>query len=210
MITALQAAELAAEIYDTQASAWENLWDVDGVVVGRRMIGGEQVLAFRGSATAEDWVRDFIALPTVDLEVGMVHVGFVIGMDEVLAQIIPTLPAGAVINITGHSLGGARARIAGAKLLSRGFNVRHVCVFGSPKPGMGRLAAVFSNHPVVHQSFRHGNDPVPDMPPGAMWRHTEQWQALADINPAHPAGEVVDNLLDHRVANYVKGIAALA
>ncbi|KAH1281690.1 hypothetical protein KXX11_004174 [Aspergillus fumigatus] len=130
-------------------------------------------------------------------------------MNEVLAQIIPALPAGAVINITGHSLGGARARIAGAKLLSRGHNVRHVCVFGSPKPGTGRLAAVFANHPVVHQSFRHGNDPVTDMPVGTWWRHTEQWQTLTDqTQPPSGAAEVVDALNDHRMAFYIAGLKA--
>ena len=51
---------------------------------------------------------------------------------------------------------------------------------------------------------------MPTLPLGSLWRHTEQWQCIPDTNPVHPAGELVDNLLDHRVANYVKGIAALA
>lgn len=210
MITALQAVQMAAEVYDAPPSAWTNFWDEDGVVLAHRVIGADHVLAFRGSVTALDWARDAAAVPVVDLEVGMVHGGFAAGLDGALAKAMAVIPNGAPISLTGHSLGGARARIAAAKLLLRGCWVTSVRVFGSPKPGFGRLASIFAGRPCVHQSWRHGEDPVPMLPLGTFWRHTEQWQALPDLGPQHPAGEVVDNLLDHRVANYVKGIAALA
>lgn len=203
MLTPLQCAQLSAEVYEAPASAWDHYWDVDGVVLAHRRIAGQDALVFRGSATAEDWARDFIAVPVVDLEVGLVHAGFVAGMDDLLAQVQYTLKGPYVI--TGHSLGGARARIAAAKLLGRGFSVAQVCVFGSPKPGFGRLAAAFNGRPCIHQSFRHGEDPVPNLPFGSMWKHTEPWQALPDVSPTK---DLADDLLDHRVSNYVQGLAS--
>jgi len=202
MLAPLQCAQLSAEIYDAPASVWDNHWDVDGVVLGHRRIAGQDALVFRGSATAEDWARDFIAVPVVDLEVGLVHAGFVAGLDDLLAQVQDKLKGPFVV--TGHSLGGARARIAGAKLLQRGFSVAQVCVFGSPKPGFGRLAAAYSGRPCIHQSFRHGEDPVPNLPPGPLWRHPEPWQALPDVSAAT---DLADDLLDHRMSNYVQGLS---
>ena len=203
MLTPLQCAQLSAEVYDTPASSWDHHWDVDGVVLAHRRIAGQDALVFRGSATVEDWVRDFIAVPVVDLEVGLVHAGFLAGLDDLLLQVQGALRGPFVI--TGHSLGGARARISAAKLMGRGFSVAQVCVFGSPKPGFGRLASIFAGRPCVHQSFRHGEDPVPNLPFGPLWRHTEPWQALPDVSPAK---DLADDLLDHRVFNYVQGLTS--
>lgn len=202
MLSPLQCAQLSAEVYRAPASAWDNHWDVDGVVLAHRRIAGQDALVFRGSATAEDWARDFIAIPVVDLEVGLVHAGFVAGMNDLLIQVQDKLKGPFVI--TGHSLGGARARIAGAKLLQRGFSVAQVCVFGSPKPGFGRLPQAFAGRPCIHQSYRYGEDPVPNLPIGSLWQHTEPWHVIPDMNPAN---NLADDLLDHLVVNYVEGLS---
>lgn len=210
MITAIQAVEMAAEVYDAPPSAWDHYWDSDGVVLAHRVVGADHVLAFRGSVTAMDWARDAAAVPVVDREVGMVHGGFAAGLDGALAKAMAVITDGAPISLTGHSLGGARARISAAKLMLRGLRVVSVHVFGSPKPGFGRIARIIGAGDCLHMSYRHGEDPVPSLPPGGLWEHTEPWKQLPDVTPSEDGlAEVVDDLFDHRIDNYVKGISAM-
>jgi hypothetical protein len=65
--------------------------------------------------------------------------------------------------ITGHSLGGAMATIAGAMCRWEGsLNVAGVYTFGAPKVGDDKFA---QNYPAELQRFENRNDIVPHLPP---------------------------------------------
>jgi hypothetical protein len=204
MISPLQCAQLSAAIYADDATQWDNRWSAAGVVCGHKRIGDDDVLVFRGTDNAGDWLVDAEAWPCWDRELGFVHAGFLAGMDDVLAAVQETV-GGPIEAITGHSLGGARARVAAAKLLVRNQPVRQLVTFGSPKPAFANLARVIQKSQISHLSFRNRNDPVP-LVPGLLpqWVHTEQWQAVdsapgvADLAP----------LRDHGIAHYVQALTS--
>ena len=200
MISALQAAQLCVQVY-ASADDWDHYWTTDDVVIGHKRIGADDVLVFRGSVTAEDWMRDAEAVPFPDTEIGLVHAGFLTGMDDALVQVRPVLRGNIVV--TGHSLGGARARIAAAKMVVRGWNITQCTTFGSPKPGMAELALALRSSQVTHTSYRNLDDPVPTLPPGDAWVHTDEWIAVS----AAPAPSNLGDLKDHGIALYVQAMS---
>lgn len=204
--TDLRCAQLSSAIYDA-GGTWANRWDVRGIVCGHVHEDGVDVLVFRGSVTVEDWMDNADAWPRWDRELGFVHRGFLDGMDDLLAQAIPALTAGSPIAVTGHSLGGARARIAAAKLLVRKFPVARLVTFGSPKPAFANLSRVIQKSGIDHCSYRNCNDPVP-LVPGILpeWQHPEPWRPLA----AHPAQDDLHPLRDHFIERYVQALGAPA
>ena len=203
MISALQAAQLSQLIYDTRPSDWDSLISVGEVVAGLKHIGSDSVIAFRGSVTAADWLHDAEAVPVLDPEIGYTHAGFLDDMDAALEQIVPLLYGDVVF--TGHSLGGARARIATAKLAVRRLPVAQCIVFGSPKPGYAQLADILGASGAAHTSYRNRQDPVPTLAPGSTWVHPDEWTSI----DAAPPGEFLSDLRDHEVALYVQGVGAL-
>jgi pimeloyl-ACP methyl ester carboxylesterase len=132
-----------------------------------------------------------------------VHGGFLAGMDDALAAV----KAAAIgpVTITGHSLGGARARIAAAKMLVRRLPVVKVVTFGSPKPAFGNLARVIQKSGVEHVSYRNRNDPVPLVPMVLpFWQHTEGWTVVDGA----PDADELDALRDHSIARYIGAMQA--
>lgn len=125
------------------------------------------VLAFRGTDEMADWELDVRR----DLVVrhwchGRVHRGFSetlnIGWARV-AHLVSLIPAGLPLLVTGHSLGGALAVLAAARLRAEGIEVAHVATFGQPRVGDRRFCR-FSGPP----SWRRvalGGDPVVSLPP---------------------------------------------
>ena len=203
MIDPLLAAQLCAQVYDTD-QGWDHYWSTDDVVCAHRAFSDCDALVFRGSVTFEDWVRDADALPVSDPEVGLVHHGFLAGLDDLLAQALPAMQSPIVL--TGHSLGGARARIAAGKLIARHRLVAQVITFGSPKPGYFNLANILQRSSCAHSSYRHASDVVPDLPPGSAWQHTEQYVELT----ADASDSVLAGAANHSMALYCKALAALA
>ena len=64
----------------------------------------------------------------------------------------------APIVVTGHSLGGGLATLAGALLSDRGLSVQQVITFGAPRVGDAEFAAAY-RVPLTRFEFAH--DPVP-------------------------------------------------
>ncbi len=202
MITALQSAQLCAKIYNQVAADWDHYWTFDNVICAHKRIGEEDTLTFMGSKLAIDWIRDAEGFPWWDDEIGFCHAGFLTDMDAVLAEIsqVITLP----VTIQGHSLGGARARIAAAKMIYRKQAVKRLCVFGSPKPGFANIRRLIEKSGIEHVSYRNCNDPVPLLAAILpMWEHTEDWQALS----SHAAPDDLEPLRDHHITLYVKGVS---
>ena len=118
-VTDADIVDLAVGIYD-YAEIVPVPWDhydsginSDGICWGLRALQGADIVVFRGSATLEDWIRDFdcVATPWVHDRLGPVHPGFYLGVDQALAEVAPMLRPHVPWVVTGHSLGAARAAI---------------------------------------------------------------------------------------------------
>ena len=199
--TLTQLATLCQTIY-TDSTDWDQYWTSDDVVVGLK----GDVLVLRGSLTAEDWARDAAGFPIWHTGLGFVHAGFIAGMDDVLSEV-----SKAVVNpiITGHSLGGARARLLAGLFAYNDFECQGVVTFGSPKPAFLNLARLLEKSGMEHTSYRNRNDIVPTLPltvpPCFDFVHTEPWTAV----DAAPADTNMEPLRDHSIALYLKAMSAL-
>lgn len=206
-ITPLMLAQASKEIYSAPASAYHNYWETDSVVIGHECVGDTSFLTLRGSLTTEDWLRDAEAIPEWHSQLGFVHSGFLQGMDEVFANVRKVVQPNVVI--TGHSLGGARARILAALFAVNNQHIAgtslEVCTFGSPKPGFINLARIIQKSGMKHTSYRNRNDIVPTLPFILPWEHTEPWIAL----DAAPEDSDLEPLRDHSCDLYIKASASL-
>jgi fermentation-respiration switch protein FrsA (DUF1100 family) len=204
MITPLQCAQQSARIY-SDPTGWLHYWTFDDVVVGHVQVDGADVLALRGSVTIEDWMRDAAAIPVWHDKLGFVDAGFLAGMDDVFAEVRAAV--GPKLTITGHSLGGARARILAGLFACAGIAVEQLTVFGSPKPAFANLARVIKKSGMLHASYRFFNDIVPTVPftiaPCFDFVHTEDWIALA----GHSGQSDLGPLRDHSVINYIDALS---
>lgn len=172
MITPLNAANLLLALYNG-GDAWKQFDFVEpgagdhGVCWAVKRTAGVSVVCLRGSATFEDWMRDFdaVAPPWTHKGLGPVHPGFVIGMEEAYQE-IQKYVAGPVV-VTGHSLGAGRSAILAGLFLLDGKTVAAKMVFGEPKPGFVQLARLLSRIP-QSVSYRNGDahhhDLITDVP----------------------------------------------
>jgi hypothetical protein len=199
-ITKLMMAEACANLY-AQATGWDHYWELDDVVVAHQRIDDTDLVILRGSITAGDWVRDALAIPVWHDQLGFVHAGFMAGMDDVFAEVRKVV--GPKVVITGHSLGGARARILAALFAVNGLPAGVLHTFGSPKPGFKNLARILQKSGWTHSSDRNRNDIVPTLPMILDWQHTEPWTPVS----AAPAQDDLEPLRDHSIALYVQAHA---
>lgn len=84
---------------------------------------------------------------------GRVHQGFSLALDEVFDQLGGLFSSGRAVWLTGHSLGGALAILAGARLP----DVQSVYTFGAPNVGDADFVSGF---PARSFRFVHGSDCV--------------------------------------------------
>ncbi len=201
MISAVNLAILCNALYTGEM---QPKWTCDGVVIGLATINGADVLVLRGSVTAGDWLRDFAAVPVWHDKLGFVHAGFAVGMDDAFAEVRAAV--GPRVVITGHSLGGARARILAALFAVHGIAVEQLCVFGCPKPAFVNLSRIIAKSGMQHDSYRNRNDVVPTVPltlaPFLDFVHTEGWT----VCDAAPTDTDLTPLRDHECALYIKAL----
>jgi Lipase (class 3) len=114
-----------------------------------KVIDGIPRWVFRGSSNIPDWLNDLkrLAIPTRDRETGLVHPGFLAGMDAALGEMRATGAPLTGSYIQGHSLGAGHAGIATAKLVSRGIKPAGRIVFGEPRPGMRQMCDLAAQIP---------------------------------------------------------------
>jgi triacylglycerol lipase len=135
--------------------------------------GTAVVMAFRGTEKLKDWLTnaqfDFQNTPN-----GRVHKGFDDALDSVWNQIIQTLADvhqyGQPLWITGHSLGGALAVLAAARLVldidpNIYKSVHGLYTFGQPRVGDRTFVKTLDNE-IKPRYFRfvNDNDIVPRVP----------------------------------------------
>ena len=203
-ITPLYLAQQCAQLY-TSADGWAHYWQTDDVVLAHAALDdGTDLIVLRGSMTTEDWIRDATAVPVWHSGLGFCHGGFLAGMDDVFSEVRYVVDKKVII--TGHSLGGARARILAGMFAYNALPVDTLCVFGSPKPAFVNLARIIQKSGMTHISHRNRNDIVPtvplDIPPFFDFVHTEDWITLN----AEPAETDMEPLRDHHIALYVQGL----
>ncbi len=161
------------------------------------------VVAFRGTVPTNwaDWWRDFQAWPHAARDhpdLGPCHDGFLSGVEAIWPLLRPLLVDRRVV-VTGHSLGGALALVAGALLASAGARPVQLATFGAPKAGGAKLASLL--HAVPGEQYRNGNDPVPDVP--AMWFVYQHTRKLNEIG-----APCVDPVACHALLRYRAALVA--
>lgn len=149
----------SAAIYDS-TSQWDyyDNGDDDYICVGIKKLDGCDVVAFRGSITAHDWVEDLRAAP-IKTRIGTVHAGFYNGMEKAWLELEPHLTQ--PVYVTGHSLGAARADMLVALMVVDGKPPARRAVFGEPRPGMTDFAKVIAKIP--GDGYRNGNSKMHDL-----------------------------------------------
>jgi triacylglycerol lipase len=126
-----------------------------------------RVIAFRGTASARDFLTDadFIQSPLIGKQ--KVHRGFLAAFNTVTERLWSIATGGPYkpLFITGHSLGGAQASLCAHLLETRGVPIHSVYTFGKPRVG-NRAYATAYNANLYGKSFRFVNseDVVPRVP----------------------------------------------
>ncbi|HUO09310.1 MAG TPA: lipase family protein [Phycisphaerae bacterium] len=124
------------------------------------------LLAFRGTDNLPGWMTDGNAIQVSRPQYpGKVHQGFADGLDSVWADIDRALPkplGARSLWITGHSLGGALATLAAARLSQSGTMAKAVYTYGSPRVGN---IAFFQGYATPTYRFVNNMDVVPHVPP---------------------------------------------
>ena len=178
------AAELAYEQNVTIVSNWAKHQGFDSATTFNR--GNVQgfwtttptvaLLTFRGTNNLGQWLRNAHLLPSNDLW-GRVHSGFAKGIanaDEDLRGFEDAAARAEHVWVTGHSLGGALAVLASARLKRKGIS-SHVYTFGQPRVGFREFAERFEGElPGRLWRFINQSDIVARVPPGVFYRHVGQ------------------------------------
>ena len=129
------------------------------------------VVAFRGTEPTKlkDLLTD-VELTMVPGPLGKVHEGFWEGLDGIWSKLERAIASRhdgkRTLWFTGHSLGGALAQLAVARLLQEGRPAQGMYTFGAPRCGDTRFASQF-NRLARQTSFRLVNeaDVIPNVAP---------------------------------------------
>jgi triacylglycerol lipase len=196
---------LSAQAYQPPASAEESvLWNQETdthVLLSRHSAlpppegGGDgardRLIAFRGTADLRNWLTD-LDCELVRVGKFRVHRGFLESMEAVESD-LDGLLAGenpARLWLTGHSLGGALAKLFALWALERGHAVAGVYTFGQPRVGDADFARHYDSL-LKPQTFRvvHADDIVPRVP----WLLARYRHAAHEIFfPSVPSVPLVD------------------
>lgn len=193
------------------------------------------ILAFRGTQPdkVKDWLTD-LNTTQVAGPVGKVHAGFWNALNNVWADVSSTLQAKRGTRnlwITGHSLGGALAVLATAKLLMDKQHPRPVTglyTYGQPRVGNETFCKSF-DQAMGAKTFRFVNykDIVPRVPLTRMkfgdlgtfqYFNDKKWEPSMTWAEAvlHTAGNTIQELIanngveDHMMDKYLVKLQALA
>lgn len=138
---------------------------------------GSVVVAFRGSTELNDWLGDF-NFPQDDGALhgvaGRVHRGFASALSPSFDAIEETIrifaSAGQPIFVTGHSLGGAEATLAAARLArAGGVMLGPLYTYGAPRTGDATFAQdAFLRLDADAYRIVNERDLVPHIPPAAI------------------------------------------
>ncbi|MFS0727070.1 lipase family protein [Paenibacillus sp. 1P07SE] len=130
------------------------------------------VVAFRGTGTAADLAVDMVARQMAfpyARKAGLTHIGFTelyASCREPLLKLLNRLPSNKAMYVTGHSLGGALATLAGLDIaLSSSRAQPRVYTYGAPRVGDPVFARFFNRHVETSCRVSNRSDIVPRLPP---------------------------------------------
>ncbi|TVY82749.1 Lipase, partial [Lachnellula suecica] len=130
------------------------------------------VVAFRGTDTLRNWLEDILFL-RVACSFGSgctAHAGFLLSWASVQSDVFDGVASAVASNpeyeiiVTGHSLGGAIATLAGASLRDAGY-LCDIYTYGSPRIGNDVFANDVTAQAGSEYRVTHFDDPVPRLPP---------------------------------------------
>jgi hypothetical protein len=163
-------ADVCARAYK-EATISNTALDVHALVL---CLANCDVIAFRGTASVKDFLldADFERIYTDDF--GGIHRGFWRGLDAISSELhtaLQRLDGEMPIFVTGHSLGGALARLFFLTMLTGHLDApissptkAFLMTFGEPRGGDDKYAQVcMSRCPGIR--VVNSGDPVPKMPP---------------------------------------------
>ncbi len=239
---ALWLGKAAALAYEEITTVKQSLpgWDVTPITSPKTdtegFIAGNDdliVISFRGTEPGElkDWLVD-LDMEMVHGPAGKVHEGFYDAVSSIWEELVAALRRirqnGQTLWITGHSLGGAVAIIACARLLKEEVVtfINGVYTFGQPRSGDRNFAA-WLDGAMKTRIIRlvNNNDIVPHLPLPPLYKHAGTflyfdsdekiqvgngfWQCLKDrlesqVKSLYVDKFVPDEIEDHFMANYLE------
>lgn len=148
-------------------------------------------VVFRGTCpeSRQQVKADILSKMNAEPDAGQVHLGFQNELDNVWDDVFENLKPhiGRPIYVVGHSLGGAMATIAAARLLRKSIKYSNpnlvpagLITFGSPRVGDAEFASFVhsinisqnENERIGVWRFRNNNDIVTRVPPSIFgWKH---------------------------------------
>jgi pimeloyl-ACP methyl ester carboxylesterase len=152
------------DIYNPSAD-WDQLWNIEGVQAGLRIINGEFILCFEGSHTKEDFARDAETIGLYFPGMGMIHSGFYIGLPALLEAVLAKLPVTARLYVCGHSLGGSRTYQATLWLANNGLKAVKAVGFAPARAGWSDFRDKLLQVGTLLGGYHNHFDLIPDVPP---------------------------------------------
>ncbi|MGX1852437.1 lipase family protein [Streptomyces sp. NPDC055299] len=172
-------------------------------------LGGHSMIitSFRGTEPAElrDWLSDATTPPWPGPGgKGYVHHGFAEALQAVWPQVRATIDEfrdnGQTVWFTGHSLGGALAMLAGARLHFEEpyVTANGVYTFGQPRTCDRQLSKEF-NTAFSDRMYRfvNNNDIVPQLPPEPTFHHVSALRYIDAKGAIHHTMPLLSGMLDH-------------
>ncbi|MBY8840432.1 lipase family protein [Streptomyces sp. SP2-10] len=165
------------------------------------------VTAFRGTEPQQikDWLSDATTPPrTGPAGTGYVHDGFGEALESIWPDVKNTHAElrtnGQTVWFTGHSLGGALAMLAGARMYLEDPRLAAdgVYTYGQPRTCDSVLAKAY-NKGLKGRMYRfvNNNDVVPQMPPAPPYSHVDALRYIDSHCKVHEAMPLIGGLADH-------------
>ncbi|MFC0599132.1 lipase family protein [Streptomyces palmae] len=168
---------------------------------------GMIVTAFRGTEPRQikDWLSDATTEPSEGPGgVGHVHYGFAEALESIWPDVKSTLAelrtGGESLWFTGHSLGGALAMLAGARMYLEDPRLAAdgVYTYGQPRTCDSLLAEAY-NKGFRNRMYRfvNNNDIVPQLPPEPPYAHVDALRYIDSHGRVRESMTVLGGLADH-------------
>jgi triacylglycerol lipase len=169
------------------------------------------IVAFRGTETIWDWIDDIDAVPVPNLSVpggGLVHMGFQLVYEHIRQSMAGCLANCAGVKnilVTGHSLGGALAVLAGfqmVKSLTPGI-IPLLYTFAGPRTGNPDFSTKFNAAIPECNRIVNFMDVVPQVPLPPIYEHVGQETLV------HGGFKPLDITYAHHLTTYLTGLQKL-